>query len=206
MFSRSSKTVSAFTNYNKGSGAAIQPIVLQNPSPPIYINADQPLVDLYSTLSRYISSIKTLTDEYAKGDFSVVATILTQETYNKMSKELNALKADRAKYPYYEDLRRSTCSTFAGLYQSVLQYANLLHTQSELTNAREKVNILEDPVKLQEYINELKTKRSLFPESVVKTEVVATIKPEYAEYIRLYGFPAGSVFDMDKLAEIQKRM
>jgi len=205
MFSRPSKTVSSFTNYKNGGGGSVQqPIVLQNPSPPIYINLDQPLIDLYSTLSRYISSIKTLTDEYAKGEISVVATILTQDTYNKMSIDLNALKTDHTRYPYYENLRLSTCSTFSGLYQSIIQYTNLIHIQTELTKAQEKANILDDPAKLQDYINELKTQRSIFPESIVKTEVAATIKPEYVEYIRLYGFPAGSVFEMDKLAEIRK--
>jgi hypothetical protein len=34
------------------------------------------------------------------------------------------------------------------------------------------------------------------------TVVKAQIKPEYLEYIKLYGYPSNGVFDMDKLGAI----
>jgi hypothetical protein len=41
----------------------------------------------------------------------------------------------------------------------------------------------------------------LFPDTdaVMKK---ATLKPQYAEYVRLYGFPEGGLFDMDRLGAI----
>jgi hypothetical protein len=41
--------------------------------------------------------------------------------------------------------------------------------------------------------------RSILPDSKV-TIITAEIKAEYAEYIQMYGFPDGAVFEMDKLA------
>ena len=69
----------------------------------------------------------------------------------------------------------------------------------------EKASILDDIEKLKEYINSLKKNMSLFPDIDI-TIVQAHIKSEYAEYIKLYGYPVGGVFDMDKLGEILIRM
>lgn len=157
---------------------------------------------IYTVLSDYSKSIQTLTEEYAKGEFALVAQILTQQTYNEMALHLNDLAQDPALYPDYETLRKTLCSAFAGIYQSIIQYANLLETEIQLTEAQTMANILKDPAQLQEYINKLKSRRTLFPESNVKLNTAAQLKPEYAEYIRLYGFPQGGVFDMDRLAEI----
>ena len=63
----------------------------------------------------------------------------------------------------------------------------------------EKASILDDKTKLQEYINHLLGARSILPDSKV-TIITAEIKAEYAEYIQMYGFPDGAVFEMDKLA------
>jgi hypothetical protein len=157
---------------------------------------------IYTVLSNYTQSIQALTDEYAQGEFALVAGILTQSTYNQMAIELNDLAQDPAVYPDYEILRKTIVSAFAGIYQSIIQYSNLLETETQLAAAQEMANILKDPEKLQDYINKQKSRRALFPESKVKLNTAAQLKPEYAEYIRLYGFPQGGVFDMDKLAEI----
>ena len=55
--------------------------------------------------------------------------------------------------------------------------------------------------KLRDYVNNLKKNVSIFPEMNV-TIIRAEIKPEYAEYIKLYGYPQGGIFDMDRLADI----
>jgi hypothetical protein len=161
---------------------------------------------IYTVLSDYSKSIQTLTEEYAKGEFALVAEILTQKTYNEMATHLNDLAQDPALYPDYETLRKTIVSAFAGIYQSIIQYANLLKTETQLTEAQTMANILKDPVQLQDYINKQKSHRALFPESNVKLNTAAQLKPEYAEYIRLYGFPQGGVFDMDRLAEILRRV
>ena len=73
------------------------------------------------------------------------------------------------------------------------------NTQSDLTTFKTKASILDDKTKLQEYINSLLGSRSILPDSKV-TIIAAEIKPEYVEYIQMYGFPEGAVFDMDRLS------
>jgi hypothetical protein len=190
-----SSTITLFSrNYASGQNI-MQPA---NQSKTVYVES----TSIYSVLSKYTQSIQTLTDEYAQGEFALVAGILTQSAYNQIAIELNDLALDPAVYPDYEILRKTIVSSFAGIYQSIIQYSTLLETETKLAAAQELANILKDPEKLQAYINEQKTRRVLFPESKVKLNMAAQLKPEYAEYIRLYGFPQGGVFDMVKLAEI----
>ena len=58
---------------------------------------------------------------------------------------------------------------------------------------------MDDMNKLREYIRGLSGSLSLFPDMYV-TSIAATLKPEIAIYIQLYGFPDGGVFEADKLA------
>lgn len=81
-----------------------------------------------------------------------------------------------------------------------------MDTEAKLSVANKNLETLYDPVKLRAYIELMNQRRSLFDESKVKVTVSAKLKPEYAEYIRLYGYPEGSVFDMDKLAQIISRL
>lgn len=163
------------------------------------------LIDLYKKLATYATTVSTLLTEYMKGNFAVVASILTPANYNLMSMQLNTLAQDPNKYPQYEQLRISITTSLGGMYQSILQYGTLLDTQTKLDNCAKCEEILNDPKKLQEYINKLKSSLVYFHESKV-TIIAATLKPEYQEYIRLYGFPPGAVFESDKLAEVFKRL
>lgn len=160
----------------------------------------------YTELSNYVKTIKTLTDEYALGEIALVAQILTQTEYEKMAVDLNNLAKDETVCPEYEVLRKSICSSLSGLYQSILQYAVLLDTEAKLTECQTMANILKDPVLLQDYINKQKSRRLLFPDSKINIGLQAQLKPEYAKYVQLYGFPPGAVFDMDKLAQIIKNL
>jgi hypothetical protein len=160
------------------------------------------LADMYAKLSLYVRTIRVLIREYAQLHFEVVAHILTQDAYNKMAIELNNLAADGNKYGDYENLRMSITDSLEGLYQSIRQHDILLDTQAQLSLANKNLETLYDPVKLQDYINKLKQNRSLFGESNVRATVKATVKPEYASYIKQYGYPEGGNFDMNKLASI----
>jgi len=163
------------------------------------------LISMYAKLSVYVRTIRTLLIQYAKGHFYEVANILTNKVFNRMSVELNNLSADPSKYSDYENIRMGNVAALEGLYQSILQYANLVDSELKLEKAKECEAILNDPVKLEEYIKMLHGRRTLFKESNV-TVVKATLKPEYAEYIRAYGFPEGGIFEMDKLALVCKRL
>jgi len=161
------------------------------------------LIDMYKKLSRYVLTIQTLLMEYSKGHFYAVANVLTPSVYNRMSIDIHNLYADGNKFPEYENLRLSNVMALQGLYQGVLQYGSLVDTEAKLEKANEYYEILHDREKLAEYIKQMNGRRSLFEESNVRT-ISAILKPEYAEYIRQYGFPEGAVFDMDKLAIICK--
>jgi hypothetical protein len=87
------------------------------------------------------------------------------------------------------------------MYQAVLQYSCLVDTKHKLTIGEEHDSLLYDPVKLQDWINGLKQRRSLFPESKVQVRS-ATLKPEYALYVKIYGFPPGAVFEPDKMSAV----
>jgi hypothetical protein len=160
------------------------------------------LVDMYTKLSLYVRTIRILIKEYADGNFVEVAHAMTQDAYNKYSIELAGLSADAGKYGDYENLRLGITDSLQGLYQSILQHNILLDTEAKLSVANKNLEILYDPIKLQDWIDKMKQKRTLFGESNVKATVKATVKPEYAEYIKLYGYPPGGNFDMNKLAGI----
>lgn len=184
--------------------------------PPETCTTKTALVELYSRLALFVGTVKTLQDEYAAGNASTVATILTQDTYSEMVSQLDALAydlnipSDRAfetvseLYTDYEKIRTNTGSGLTSLQKAVVQHAILLDTEAKLVSAEEKVAILLDPVKLKEYIEKLNSQSriSLFPDSTIQTKK-ALIKPEYAEYIKRYGYPPGGSFDPNKLGKIK---
>ena len=77
--------------------------------------------------------------------------------------------------------------------------------ENALESSKEAEDILYDTVRLKEFIANLNRQTAVFPDARI-TPIVATLKPEYAEYIRLYGYPESGVFDMDKLAKILKSL
>lgn len=194
MFSNSTNSVFAL-NVSSSGGSAFSTGESRN------IN----LIAMYKTLSTYIQTITTLLNEYSRGRFYEVASILTQDVYNKMSLELNNLAYNPNKYPDYEGLRLSNVNALHGLYKSIIQYSELVETENKLSASRENEAILYNPVKLREYIDGLKTSRVAFNDSNVSA-IAATLKPEYAEYIAQHGYPEGGIFEMDKLADIFKRL
>ena len=168
-------------------------------------STNQLIINMYKKLAAVVQTINTLMNEYYKGNFYAVANILTQNIYNKLSINLANLAVSANKYRDYETIRMSSTSSLGGLYQSVLQYSELVDTKAKLEISREHESILYDPVKLREYINKLNQNKRLFPDSNVKV-VKATLKPEYAEYIKQYGFPEGGVFETDKLAGVLQKL
>jgi len=157
------------------------------------------LLNYYTKLSNIITAINTLLIKFSQGQFDLVTGVLTKNLYNNLALQLNSIKQNSKLYPEYENIRVSTTRALAGLYQGIQQYILLKNTEANLTATTEKASILDDKTKLQEYINHLLGARSILPDSKV-TIITAEIKPEYAEYIQMYGFPEGAVFEMDKLA------
>jgi len=167
--------------------------------------ADRSTINMYTRLSNVVQSINLLMTEYSAGNFYAVSNILTQEAYNRYSISLATLAQNPSQYPEYENIRASSTSALAGLYQSIIQYTNYVNLEAQLQICKQHEAILYDPVLLSDFINKMQQNRQIFPESKV-TAKMATLKPEYAAYIEQYGFPEGCVFDPDRLAYILENM
>lgn len=168
-------------------------------------SANQVMINMYKKLAAVVQTINTLMLEFSKGHFYEVANILTEKIYHKLAIKLFDLAAASNKYPDYETIRSSSTSSLGGLYQSIMQYGELVDVKNKLEICEEHESILYDPIKLKEYINRLNQNKRLFPDSNVKV-AKATLKPEYAEYVKQFGFPEGAVFEPDKLAQCIRRL
>lgn len=167
--------------------------------------ASQDIINMYKKLAAVVNTINALMLEYSRGNFYTVANILTRKMYNNLSIALANVTVSANKYPEYETLRLSSTSALGGLFQSIMQYSEYIDIQAQLAIAKDHESILYDRVKLQEYINQFNQSRVIFPDSNVQVKA-ATLKPEYAEYIKRHGFPAGAVFEPDKLAPILQQL
>lgn len=168
-------------------------------------SSNQLLVAMYAKLAVVVHTINTLMTEFSKGHFYTVANILTQTIYNKLSINLANLAVSANKFPDFETIRISSTSALGGLYKSILQYSDYVNMEEQLALAKEHEAILYDRVKLQDFINKMNQNRQVFPESKV-TVTKATLKPEYAAYVKQFGFPEGAVFEPDKLAYVLQQL
>jgi hypothetical protein len=155
--------------------------------------------NIYKVLADYSVIIQKLLFEFSLGNFNQVSKLLTLRYYQFLSVKLAQITF--TDYPIYEQLRLSTKYSLQGLYKGIQQYNVLVNTQKNLATVTEKASILDDMTKLKNYISSLKKNVALFPDMNI-TVARATIKEEYAEYIRLYGYPSNGIFDMDKLGLI----
>jgi hypothetical protein len=88
------------------------------------------------------------------------------------------------------------------LQQAVFQSELLISANLQIAANKTKLAILDNVDELTIYLNNLrKTISNIFPESIVTISEI-TLKPQYQQYITLYGFPPGGVFEVDKLAAI----
>jgi len=155
--------------------------------------------DIYKVLADFSVIIQNLLYQFSLGRFKEVSTILNRNYYKFLSVKLSKLAY--ADYPIYEQLRKSIRYSLEGLNKAVEQYGMLMNCEKMCDKLEEKASILDDMKKLKEYVNGLKGATSIFPDLNI-TAPLARIKPEYAEYIKLYGYPAGGIFDMDRLGAI----
>ena len=90
----------------------------------------------------------------------------------------------------------STMDTLLAAINTYTQYQSNLQTVVALAS---RASILDNLQTLLDYINLIQT--SPFPTSMI-TIVAAQVKPEYIQYIALYGKPLNGAFDPVKLAAI----
>uniref|UniRef100_A0A6C0JN84 Uncharacterized protein n=1 Tax=viral metagenome TaxID=1070528 RepID=A0A6C0JN84_9ZZZZ len=176
----------------------LAPTVTDVTTVPIVVNED-----IYQTLSEFSITIQDLLYNFSLGNFAYVTSVLTNRYYRTLSIKISRIIY--LDYPIYEQLRLSIKQSLQGLYKAIIQYSVLNETKIKLEAATEQVSILNDPERLKEYINGLRGSSYLLPDLIIKAPL-AIIKQEYVEYIKAYGYPAGGIFDMDRLAEILIRL
>lgn len=155
-------------------------------------------------INKSVIQITEYFQSYASGNFEDVVNSLDPAVFENISVALNKLIANK-KYIDYEFIRSNLVNSLNALWQSVNQYMDLQKVLRELVVAEEKASILDDLVKLEEYINNLKnhTLVTIIPEVDVSVPLL-TIKEPYNTYIKVYGYPPGGAFDPDKLAQISR--
>lgn len=159
------------------------------------LNTEDLLKDLYTSIG---ASLNNLLQNYSSGNILAVKTELVD---NYESLAVTIRNNSKPEYLYYEIMRLLLSKTLDGMNQSIKQYLEYVETISKLEACTKIKDILDDPVRLAEYIRQLNDRKYLFtvePITMIKT----ILKPKYAEYIRLYGFPEGGVFKSEQMGDI----
>lgn len=155
----------------------------------------------FSLLQNFTKLLKELFEYYRLGDFESVNKILTPTKYTQLVNQLGALKRNVAQFPRYEQIRDTIEKSLIGLMKAMDQYHSINDLKIKLAAAKDRAGILDDMTRLREFLEGLKKAVTIFPDSHVKV-IKAELKPQYAEYIKLYGYPQGGMFDPTKLADI----
>jgi|UniRef100_A0A6C0D2H8 hypothetical protein len=172
-------------------------------------------LDLYRYQLLYDSVIvqmNTYIRYFTKGDFDKLITKFTNKNYNSLILSADPLSFNTIDienltgFEYDPDkfnlMRESTYNVIDGLRQTVKVAQENIALQEDIVTL--KVNykdVLEDPVKLNDYINSNKINIIAFQASQPFNTTIE-LKPWYKEYFRLYGPPGNGVFQSELLAEI----
>jgi hypothetical protein len=192
--------MSAKTVFSRNVNHVFRKTILEPIAQAIQQTQVEPQPDIYIQLAEFTKKIDHLFDLFSRGNFSQIVLVLTRDKYNSLAVELLHLAKND---PTYEQIRTTIAKSLEGLYQGVLQHILLINTQYELIKVSKKASILDDMCKLREYLEHMKETLCILPDSEVSI-VTASVKPEYLQYIQLYGYPEGGVFEADKLAQILK--
>lgn len=149
--------------------------------------------------TKIIQKMDGLIQAFIKGDNETVRQNLTRSFYQEISIQLSSTK-------YLEDelankYRFFISNTLDAVQQGLLNYIECSNKDLLLNQYKQKSEILDDNDKLVQYLESRKRRATIFPERTV-TVPVATLKPQYAEYIKRYGVPDGLRFDGIRMREI----
>lgn len=171
--------------------------------------------DLYRYQLLYdsvISQMNTYINYFSKGKYDLLINSFTTKNYNSL-----ILKADAATFnsPFVNSLtgyeydpkkfnlmRESTYKVINGLEKTItiVKQNQILQEDIVILKTNYK-DVLEDPVKLNNYINQ--HKRDIMPFQATETfNTTLELKPWYSVYFQKYGAPGNGVFQSDLLAQI----
>jgi hypothetical protein len=145
--------------------------------------------------------IETTIYEYYLGNFEKVLALLPKQKVESLLQTLYSYRRNSKQYPTYENVRYLLKLYLEGLIKCITQYLDMLNLTSKLEECEERSGILDDMKKLQEYIEQLQKSMRIFnppPQNITR----ASVLPEHATYLRMYGYPVGGIFDVEKLNNI----
>jgi hypothetical protein len=145
--------------------------------------------------------IQMTINKYYLGDFEKLLELLPKEKLESLMEVLYSYRKNAKKYPIYEKVRSLLKLYLEGLIKCITQYLDMLNLESKLQECEERCSILDDMKKLQEYIDQIQKAMRIFNPPAQEV-VCATIKQEHATYLRMYGYPVGGIFDVEKLNNI----
>lgn len=152
--------------------------------------------DMYTKI---IQKMNGLIEDFIKGNNESLKQNLTRSFYQEVSIQLSAPKYIQdelaSKYRYFIG------STLDALQQGLLNYIECSNKDLLVEQYKQKAEILDDNDKLVQYLESRKRRATIFADKTV-TVPVATLKPQYAEYIKRYGVPDGLRFDGVLMREI----
>jgi len=172
-------------------------------------------VDLYRYQLLYdsvISQMNTYIRYFTKGEFDNLTNSFTSKNYNSLILRADSLsfntvdvqnligfEYDNSKFNL---MRESTYNVIDGLLKTVEVSQENIALNAKIINL--KINykdVLEDPVRLNDYINSNRINVIAF-QATQPFNTKIELKPWYTEYFRLHGPPSDGVFESELLAEI----
>jgi len=143
------------------------------------------LNNLYKNVGEDLEKLLKL---YSTGNFTKLQEELTYEVYNELSQAL--FKESYEKSIGYTNVYSALNRSLEGLYKSALLEDS---HKTEITQLKARLKLAENP-------------QSNILSVASENPVIADVKPEILEYIKLWGFPEGAVFEPEKLAQIIKKL
>jgi len=161
---------------------------------------------IISSLKRLMDAIHQYLDDfigYLKGDLESLPPNIDTSIIQTLSSTFYNLRQPSLLSTVYEDYRLFTTSLISSFQNISLQVSSCQLMESQLQSALEKAAILDDINKLKEYIKKLKSRMDIIPEQIVSVPL-AQIKEPFNTYIKMFGFPAGMLWEPDKLGFVEQ--
>lgn len=161
---------------------------------------DNVIVQLNQYINYFASgNYSQLVSKYTKGRQNTLILKTNRENfYTTTVDELIGFEYDPTKF---NSVRQSTYNVIDGLYQTVTVVQQNAVLKQDISGLLVYKRILEDPVKLIEYIEREKLNTLAFTATeTFQTEI--KLKPWFQQYLLIHGPPGDGVFKSDYLAQI----
>ena len=171
--------------------------------------------DLYRYQLLYdsvISQMNTYINYFSTGEYNDLIDTFTNQRYNSLILRADAntfnttLIDSLVGFEYNPDkfnlMRQSTYNVIDGLEKTITLVNQNLDLQEDIVLLKRYYkDVLEDPIKLRDYINENKINIMAF-EASAPFETPVVLKPWYTVYFNKHGPPPKGVFKSELLAQI----